>query len=622
MKKVLLGLFAILFLLIFSNAPFTTIVYATMTESVSTSVDDGILTAYTGNETTVIVPEGVTKIESYVFNNNNMEYIILPNSLKEIDSWSFYKCSNLKEITIPPNVRAIGSQAFAYCTSLTDIIIPESVDNLGYNVFEGCSNLTNITINTKTNISIDMFSGTKWLNDRASQPYITMNDILLSGKTTGNIVVPDGVTKIGESAFDGTQITSVKIPSSVLSIGDRAFAYCFSLKEIKFSEGLKEIGYGAFLFCKGLTTVTLPSSIEVLGVGAFSDCINLHTISLPQKLEHIPGSLLEGNKKLEFIKFPKQLKSIGWGAFTSTLWLSNAKKKNPMVIIDNILVDGSSCKGAITIPNNITYIVANAFYGSAITSVTVPEGVKAINQNTFLACKKLTTVKLPSSITTIDFGAFNACIALKKIILPKNLKAIGNYAFCNCTKLSSITFNTKLVSIDDYAFMNCSSITSLSFPASLETIGNRVFSDCINLTTVKMKEGITKIDTRAFYNCMKLKNITFPAESLEYIGGMAFHKTAWLTNSKKNNKMIIIGKVLYDATGCSGDVVIPENVVTITAYAFNCKNRVDSVTVPTSVTNISDLTFFECKYLITLIVPKDSYALEYAKSSNMHYVIR
>lgn len=632
MKKVLLGISTILFFFIFNNNVFTSLVYASVTEAVSLPVQendsslftikDGTLTKYTGDETTIVIPEGVTKIDSWVFENKLVETIYLPDSLKEISSLAFYNCSKLREITIPPNIKEIGPQVFMNCNSLTDITIPQSVVYLGQYVFQGCSKLENITIESNCLINVDMFTETKWLESRKEEPFIIMNDTLLTGKNSGAIEVPLGIKRIGENAFYGTNITSASLPSTLLSIGSNAFSNCVSLAEVKFTKGLKEIGSNAFSSCTKLTNVTLPNTIEKLGTGTFFNCTALQQISLPEELKSLPESIFLRCKKLESITFPKSLQTIGNEALKSTLWLKNAKKKNPMVIVNNILVDGTTCKDNVIIPDNITYIVADAFYGSSITAVTVPAGVTSLNSYTFGDCKQLKTVNLPSTIISIELGAFYQCSALNKISLPKNLRAIGEYAFYNCSSLLSITFNTNLESIGNYSFRGCTKLSSLAFPASLKTIGIQAFSECSKLVTVKMKEGITQIDTKAFYNCTKLKDIIFPTKSLVIINGMAFHKTAWITTAKKNHKMVIISNVLYDASGCSGDVIIPNNIVMITAYAFNCRYRVDSVTIPTSVTNIPNNAFFGCSDLITFIVSKDSYAHEFVKNTKLHYVVR
>lgn len=632
MKKILIGISTILLLLIFSKYSFTTNVYASMTDDVSVPaqesdsslfiIEDGVLTKYTGDETTIVVPKGVTKIESWVFENKLVEHIYLPDSLIEISSWAFSRCNNLKEITIPPNVKEIGTQAFMFCTSLTEFTVPRSVKVLGSSIFQGCSKLENIIIESNCNINVDMFQGTKWLDERKEEPYIILNDTVLAGKTTGDIIIPLGVKRIGERAFSGTKITTASFPTTLLNIGSNAFYNCVSLKEVKFANGLKEIGAYAFRSCTKLTMVSLPDTVEELGYGSFSNCSSLQKINLPDGIKTIPEYTFEWCKNLESITFPKTIRSIGYNALNGTLWLNNAKKKNPMVIVNNILVDATTSKGNVIIPDGITFIADLAFYGSAITSVTIPEGVTSLNNYTFENCTKLKTVNLPSTLISINDGVFSGCSALEKINLPKNLKTIGKSAFSQCSSLKTVTFNSKLESIGDYAFMECIKLTSLVFPSSLKTIGNRAFLGCTELLTVKMNEGITHIEDRAFYNCTKLKNITFPTKGLVNIGGLALHKTAWLTEAKKNYKMVIIANVLYDASGCYGDVIIPNTIEVITNFAFNCRYPVDSVTVPLSVKNISRNTFFQCKDLITLIVGEDTYANEYAKDMNMRYVVK
>lgn len=140
---------------------------------------------------TSIVPNGVTSIGNYAFNNcEGLTEITIPNSVTNIGNYAFNYCPGLTEITIPNSVTSIGTRAFSYCENLRNIIIHNGITQIMNNTFECCTNLTNISL-------------------------------------------PNGITKIGSSAFRNcVSLSSITIPKSVTSIGNRAFFDCTSLSEV------------------------------------------------------------------------------------------------------------------------------------------------------------------------------------------------------------------------------------------------------------------------------------------------------------------------------------------------------------------------------------------------------
>ncbi len=202
------------------------------------------------------------------------------------------------------------------------------------------------------------------------------------------------VTSIGIYAFNGSAIESVKIPDSVTYIGQWSFAMCDSLKE-----------------------VTIPANIEMIDIKAFELCTSLKTVNLPDK----------------FFK-------VATGAFWSTPWLKAEQEKDPLVIKNDVLIDGTACKGDVVIPSNVKYISSGAFEkNSNITSVVVPSSVKAINDSTFFYCDNLVSATLPN-VETIDMMAFDGCTKLSEVKLSGKLKSIASYAFDDISASGTITF--------------------------------------------------------------------------------------------------------------------------------------------------------------------------------------
>ncbi len=209
------------------------------------------------NESSYVIPESVTSIGDCAFYRClNLTEIIIPDSVTSIGNGAFWFCTNLKEIIIPDSVTSIGYMAFESCTSLTEITIPESVISIGDCAFYNCSNLTEIIIPNSVSIGGYAFYGTPLLNEKwAENSLFIVNNILIDGTAcSGDVVIPDGVTKINDQAFFPElwcpiDLTSVTIPDSVTSIGDYAFYGDSNLISITIPKSVKSIGNSAFLYC-------------------------------------------------------------------------------------------------------------------------------------------------------------------------------------------------------------------------------------------------------------------------------------------------------------------------------------------------------------------------------------
>ena len=196
----------------------------------------------------------------------------------------------------------------------------------------------------------------QWDMEHTSDGGLQLNGFADGSSVPSVLVIPDGVTSIGRSAFaDHTGLTSVIIPDSVTSIGDYAFSDCTGLTSVSIGNAVMRIGDSAFDGCIGLTSITIPDSVTSLGLYAFRGCTNIATATMPTvAINYIPQDSLQ---KVVLTSGER----IGSDAFRNCSSLT-----------------------AITIPDSVTSIGSSAFSGcSGLTSVTIPDSVTSIGGSAF-----------------------------------------------------------------------------------------------------------------------------------------------------------------------------------------------------------------------------------------------
>ncbi len=184
------------------------------------SVDMRTLAAYPAGAPaeTFTVPEGVTEIGTYAFQNSKLKGVTLPDSVDTIGESAFHMCKSLENIALPESLTTIKEFAFGFCNALPAIDIPDSVTELGGWTFVYCKNLTEITI-------------------------------------------PDSVPEVGAGMFQGCEkLAKVNLPKNATNIGMFTFCDCTSLQQISLPASMQRIRNTAFKGCTALTDVYFAGS--------------------------------------------------------------------------------------------------------------------------------------------------------------------------------------------------------------------------------------------------------------------------------------------------------------------------------------------------------------------------
>ena len=264
------------------------------------------------------------------------------------------------------------------------------------------------------------------------------------------------------------------IPDSVTSIGSSAFEGCSSLIYNKYDNGLylgnADNPYLVFVKAKdtSITSCEINNKTKIILDKAFWECKNLTNLTIPDSIIFI-GSCWEYSPFYE-------CDSLIYNEYGNGLYLGNAD--NP-------------------------YVVIVQEYDLTIPSMAINNKIKVISVNAFKNYSWLKSITIPNSVTTIGECAFSGCSSLTSITIPDSVTFIGDRAFDDCSSLTSVTIPDSVTFIGDDAFGGCSSLTSVTIPDSVTSIGSSAFGGCSSLTSITIPDSVTSIGDSAFYGLKK-----------------------------------------------------------------------------------------------------------------------
>jgi len=234
----------------------------------------------------------------------------------------------------------------------------------------------------------------------------------------------------------------------------------------------------------------------------------------------------------------------------------------------------------------VTSIGDNAFYGSAITSVTIPDSVTNIGSTAFEYCYNLTSVTIPDNVTSIGEEVFEHCITLTSVTIPDSVTSIGEEAFIQCSSLTNIIMDEEnlFFSSTNGVLFDKNQTTLIQYPGGL-------------VGSYTIPNSVTSIGLDAFFFCTSLTSVAIP-NSVTNIGNGAFAHSS-LTSVTIPDSVTNISEGAFANTSLSS-IVIPNSVTSIELAAFYECSSLTSVTIGRSVTSIGQDAFGVCPALTSV----------------------
>ncbi len=227
----------------------------------------------------------------------------LPTEYREkpvvgIYSECFYE-GTVTSVTIPSGYRFIGAMAFYHCEALSAVSIPSTITEMGNMTFTGCTSLTSLDLSKAEGLEDIPFS------------------MCCGAVSLSSVLLPDGINAVYDDAFEGTAITSIDIPDSVIYVGIDCFKDCTSLERVSLPDKLKSIEIETFDGCTMLNTVNIPSAVTEIGAFAFRNCSSLNLeLDIPYSLTTLGEGAFENVSGITSVFIPDTVTEIGSNCFS------------------------------------------------------------------------------------------------------------------------------------------------------------------------------------------------------------------------------------------------------------------------------------------------------------------
>jgi hypothetical protein len=529
----------------------------------------------------------------------------IPDCVEVIESGAFIGCGQLATIeidensayyqTIGGNIYSKDGKTLVRCApnhTAGHFVIPDGVEYIGWGAFDGCNSINTVyyvgTAEDWAGISIGSYNDSL---TSATIYYYSETKPTTAGNywhyvdgvpTVWEPIAPEDLYFTFTELSDGSYSVKAKDPNNMPAA--TVIPSTYKGKRVSTVED------GAFANCKNMVSITIPLNINTIGTKIFEGCSNLTTVYYNTTYADINNPFLS----------VESIKNVIFGSAYVPLYAAynNTNIKNVTVLsnvqyIDSYAFQGCTNLETVTIENGVHRIMACSFYGcKALKNVTIPSSIIFIGNTAFRDCSSLSSITLPANLTSLGGEVFWNCTSLTSISIPGNIKQIPYGLFYGCKNLQSVSYSNQITSIDSYAFNGCSSLTSLTIPKTVKTMGAWIFNGCTNLKSVYIS------DMEAWCK------ITY--SSID--GNPLFNGANLYLNNTLVTEVVIpdtITKLSTTFAGCQSltKITIPNTVTSITEGAFYNCSGLTAVTIPESVTNIGNSVFAGCEKLVSVTLP-------------------
>ena len=543
--------------------------------------------AKTGNNGVYTIPDDVETIPAEVFSGRELTKIIVPASVTNVMANGFATARYLTEVEFlaapegtEEKALTIDEKAFEGCYRLENLILPARLMTMKLydakaadgsytqSVFKGCSHLANIEVRGNA-------------APNQERVYSAQNGMLLSadgktllyypaGKTDTTVVLPDSVTSIGDKAFYKNKvITTFAVPARLQNIGESAFEGCTGITTLTFEGGEGDadlrIEDRAFYGCWKIEALTLTENVRYLGESAFGDTRHITevTVNSSGSVTFKDGAFVSvyGGSDVRTLHIGKGLANVDisavFGGTNAVLATVTVDKENNYYYegSDGVIYDKHLNEEQVNVPTKILYypILKEGEY-------ELPGSITTIGANVFVARQKLTKVTIGANVTEIGNAAFKDCTALTEVVWKKPVVSaegvtaeeqaltLGDNVFSGCYGFTAFVLPARVTSIGEGAFQNCKYMTAFTFEdgTGALTIGAKAFSGCHALTALALREGVVSVGDGAFANCAELVSVSLPA-SVERLGTWAEVQE----EGSETKKYTFVSMDLFKTTGVS-----------------------------------------------------------------------
>ena len=413
----------------------------------------------------------VTRIAYNAMSGAQCHGITIPNSVRYIADYTFYRCPNLIYLEIPPSVtNDIPTALVCDCPKLGEVAFcltnETSAVKIGNKCLGAVPALTNVVVRG---------NGAMTLGDSAFYELASIQMATLQG-----VVEIEGSSSSGTGAFNGCanleQVTLIDSP--LRNIGARAFLNCAALASFAIPNTVTNIGDYAFKGCAALKSATLSEGLLSMGLESFANCTSLGEATLPDSLREMAGNY-----------------AYSYGYFAGCTSMTNLVIGSGIPVVNKFYLPFASTN-AFTVTVNgsgATVIDYKAFNGTKVGSVVLNgvariEGTSSSNEGAFYNCTSLTNVVLGAGLAEVGGRAFYNCSALGEIVLPESVETVGNNSFQGTTSLTNIVLQGKTApDIGVWAFDGTSAVITVPFDGIGYGVENGATGSWANIAAEKVQ---------------------------------------------------------------------------------------------------------------------------------------